>query len=116
VISTIVSSIVSHCTQQIEQPNILPFQPPAEAHHDAVLAVLRDIAESLRRLADAHTPPLTGPVGTPYVARKMGCTTTHVGQLARDGDIPPSCVVLGTGTGKPWKFHREQIDEWIAAR
>jgi hypothetical protein len=108
---------MSCCTEQVEQPTTLPFQPPSTgATLIAFLAVFQDIAGSLRRLADAHAPPLADTVGTPYVANKLGCTTTYVSQMARNTDIPPSCVVPGTGTGKPWKFFRERIDEWIASR
>jgi hypothetical protein len=36
--------------------------------------------------------------------------------MVRRGDIPASCVVPGTGTGKPWKFFRPQIESWVASR
>jgi hypothetical protein len=85
-----------------------PEQPPAEA--------LGSIAESLRRLADHFTPLPQDVVGTPYVARALDCTTTWVSEMARDGHIPKHCIVAGTGTGKPWKFHKAKIDEWMKAR
>ena len=88
----------------------MPFR-----HDERYLMVLQDIAESLRRLADAATPDPGEQVGTPYVAKRLGITPIYVGQMAREGKIPKSCVVHGTGDGKPWKFLRERIDRWMAA-
>jgi hypothetical protein len=76
------------------EPNGLPTQPN-------------------RRLLRSATADI---VGTPYVADKLGCTTDWVANMARDGEIPISCVILGTGDGKPWKFRRTRIDEWISRR
>jgi hypothetical protein len=74
------------------------------------------VADSLARIADALDPPPPDVVGSPYVAGRLGCTTVWVAEMARSGAIPASCVVPGTGNGKPWKFHRERIDRWLAAR
>ena len=52
-------------------------------------------------------------VGSPYVAQRLGVTTVWVAEMARKGAIPKNCIVNGTGSGKPWKFHREKIDRWI---
>ena len=69
------------------------------------------------RLADTLDPPDDDrPVGTPYIARRLGQTTTWVAEMCRNGVIPKSCVLTGTGLGKPWKFHRQQIDKWIKTR
>ncbi len=70
----------------------------------------------LSRIADHFDPPPPDKVDTAYVAERLGCTTDYVAMLARDGGIPPSCLVKGTGNGKPWKFHRSQIETWIASR
>lgn len=64
----------------------------------------------------ALDPPPPDTVDSCYVAGKLGCTTTWVADMARNGEIPRSCIVTGTGNGKPWKFHRTRIDEWIARR
>jgi len=50
------------------------------------------------------------------VADRLGCTTDWIAMMVRDSGIPPSCIVPGTGNGKPWKFYRAQIDEWIERR
>lgn len=81
-----------------------------------VANALEGIYATLVRLADHLAPDPDKIVGTEYVAAKLGCTPTHVARLARDGEIPPSCVVPGCGDGKPWKFVRVKIDNWLAAR
>ncbi len=77
---------------------------------------LSSIASDLRRLADHFAPAPGDKVGTPYVARALAQTTTWVAEMARTGIIPKHCVVEGTGNGRPWKFHRTRIDEWIRSR
>jgi len=82
-----------------------------------LLEVFTSIDRSLKRLADQLDPTDDDkPVGTPYVAKRLGQTTTWVAEMARRGLIPKSCVVTGTGVGKPWKFHRSKIDQWIESR
>jgi hypothetical protein len=84
-----------------------------------VAEIARHLAEfvvEVRRLADVLDPPPPDLVDSVYVAGKLGCTTTWVADMARNGEIPRSCIVTGTGNGKPWKFHRTPIDEWIARR
>lgn len=36
--------------------------------------------------------------------------------MVRSGELPRACVVVGTGNGKPWKFHRTKVETWLAAR
>jgi hypothetical protein len=74
------------------------------------------IEHHLARIADHFDPPPPDKVGTTYVAAKLGCTTDWIAMMVRDGAIPPSCLVAGTGNGKPWKFYRARIDEWIEKR
>lgn len=74
------------------------------------------MARSITRIADVLAPPPPGIVDSVYIARRLGCTTTWIADQARNGDIPRRCIVAGTGRGKPWKFHREWIDEWIESR
>jgi hypothetical protein len=90
-------------------------QPPDDPLHD-MAASLRRIADAQSRIADVHAPAPSEKVGTNYVAGQLGCTVTYVGQMARDGKIPEDCVVPGSGDGKPWKFLRTAIDQWIASR
>jgi hypothetical protein len=74
------------------------------------------ISTDLGRIADALSPAPTPIVGTPYVAERLGCTTVWVAEMVRLGQVPKNCIVAGTGNGKPWKFHRGKIDEWLASR
>jgi hypothetical protein len=78
--------------------------------------VLADIAASLKRIADHVDPPPPDVVDTTYIANKLGCTKVWVAQMALDKLIPPSCILPGTGNGKPWKFYRTRIDKWIEMR
>jgi predicted DNA-binding transcriptional regulator AlpA len=87
----------------------------ASASHD-LLGLLREVAFQLGRIADHFDPPPPDIVGTPYVATKLGCTTDWIAIMVREGQIPPSCVIQGTGNGKPWKFRRSRIDQWIEQR
>jgi hypothetical protein len=77
---------------------------------------LQLIAASLARLADAVAPQPADVVGTPYVAKQLGCTTVWVAELARRGEVPRHCVVPGTGNGKVWRFYRGKIDDWLRVR
>jgi len=74
------------------------------------------ISMAIKRIADHFDPPLPDKVGSDYVASRLGCTTTWVADLVRQGEIPFHCVVPGTGNGKPWKFFRSRIDSWITSR
>ncbi len=74
------------------------------------------IQEQLRRLADHFDPPPPDIVDTQYVADCLGCTNIHVARLARQSVIPKSCVLVGTGNGKPWKFYRSRLDKWLETR
>lgn len=72
--------------------------------------------DDLKRIADHFDPPPPDTVGTEYVAKRLGCSQTWIADLVRRGEIPKSCVVQGTGDGKPWKFHRHLIERWIETR
>lgn len=73
-------------------------------------------SSSLERLADRLAPQPGDIVGTPYIRERLGCTSAWITQLIKDGKIPNQCIVEGTGNGKPWKFYRRQIDDWIKTR
>ena len=78
--------------------------------------LLDGIVGQLKRIAD-HFDPLPPPlVGSPYIADRLGCTTFWVTKMVRRGEIPVSCVVPGTGNGKPWKFFRSRVDDWLKTR
>jgi hypothetical protein len=77
---------------------------------------LATTAASASRLADHFSPAPSDILGTPAIARRLGCTTVWVAQLVRKGVIPRNCVVPGSGNGKPWKFFKDKIDAWLASR
>jgi hypothetical protein len=81
-----------------------------------LLESLPSIARDIRRIADRLDPPPAAVVGSRYVAGRLGQTTTWVAEMARAGTIPAGCLVPGTGNGKPWKFYRERIEQWLASR
>jgi hypothetical protein len=91
-----------------------------EAHLAHVQSIPADffpsLAGNIQRIADHLVPAPAAIVGTPYVATALGQTTTWVAQMVREGKIPAGCLVPGTGSGKPRKFHRERIDDWIKNR
>jgi hypothetical protein len=79
-------------------------------------SVLEQIAANLARIANHFDPPPPDIVDTTYIADKLDCTLEWVAKMALRGQIPGNCIVQGTGRGKPWKFHRSQIDRWIEMR
>ena len=82
----------------------------------STLDCLRRLVECVSRIADHFNPPPPDKVGTPYIAERLGCTTDYVAVMVREESVPPSCLVPGTGNGKPWKFYRSRIDQWIEHR
>lgn len=90
-----------------EQISPLPFATPE---------AIATIAGALKRIADHFDPPPPDVVDSVYVRQKLGCTTTWVAEMARNGDIPAACIVPGTGNGKPWKFYRSKIEKWLEER
>ena len=85
--------------------------PPLPSYPD-----LSSLIAEIRRIANVMDPPAPDIVDSSYVAGRLGCTTTWIAYLARRGEIPLACLVVGTGDGKPWKFRRGAIDLWIASR
>jgi hypothetical protein len=96
-----------------------PFGTPPFSTGDrspGVEMILDRIATALERIADQLAPLPSDIVGSGYVAKRLGCTTVWVAEMARRGDIPKSCLVPGTGNGKLWRFYRQKIDRWLATR
>ena len=83
---------------------------------ESQIPTVASLSEAVVRVADHLVPPAASIVGSKYVADRLGCSTTWVGRMAFRGMIPRKCVVSGTGNGRLWKFHRNQIDDWLAAR
>lgn len=77
------------------------------------IEVLTTCAQGIVDSLSSATPST---VDTVYVAERLGCSTVWIAEQARSGAIPSSCVVPGTGNGRPWKFHRAKIDAWIRSR
>ena len=96
--------------------HMMPTANGSKPASNNLLEVLSHLALQLNRIADHFDPPPPDIVGTPYVADKLGCTTDWIAMLVRDGAIPISCLVPGTGNGKPWKFRRSAIDRWLEVR
>jgi len=78
------------------------------------LQVLADFRADIKRLADHFDPLPPDIVDTPFIAKRLGCTTTWIAQKVRSGEIPKSCVVPGSGKGRQWKFYRRRIEDWLA--
>jgi len=81
-----------------------------------LVRAIEGVEFELRRIANHFDPPPPDKVGTPYVADRLGCTTVRITQMIRSGEIPAICVVPGTGNGKPWKFFRVRIEDWLENR
>jgi len=100
-------------------PPIEPFDQ-RDSGLDVSLARIAKAIECIQvqvaRIADHFDPPPADKVGTPYIAQRLGCTTVWVTEMVRKGEIPSACVVSGTGFGRPWKFFRACIDEWLENR
>jgi hypothetical protein len=98
-------------TAALAQSQVRSAPPPASDRYD-----LQSISGHLARIADILTPPPIDKIGTPYVAKHLGCTSVWVAEMARLGQIPKPAIVPGTGNGKPWKFFRAEIDKWLKSR
>jgi hypothetical protein len=113
----VISALLIRLAEAVERLNksivdreaILSVSPPATN-------LIISIANSIGRIADKLDPPPPDVVASTYIATKLGCTTTWIAEMARTGGIPKSCIVAGTGNGKPWKFHRDLIENWIESR
>ena len=75
----------------------------------ALTETLTVIADNLKRIADHFNPAPADIVDSPHVARLLDCTTTWIADMARQGGIPGSSIVPGSGTGKPRKFSRGSL-------
>jgi hypothetical protein len=102
------------CDAVITTPDLLrprPSDPLAR-----IAEAIERLQHQIARIADHFDPPPPDKVGTPYIADRLGCTTVWITEMVRSGEIPSGCVVPGTGNGKPWKFFRARIDDWLETR
>ena len=81
-----------------------------------IASSLEKQVEQLRRIADHCDPTPPDIVDSVYAARRLDCTTSWIAQMVRRGEIPTSCIVVGSGNGKRWKFYRSRIEEWLEQR
>ncbi len=86
------------------------------ARLERLVVAVEGIAASHQRLVDHFDPPPPDIVGTAYISGHLGCTAVWVTDMARNGQLPKSCIVPGIGNGKPWKFYRRHVDKWLATR
>lgn len=123
--STISSNGIAIRNGQVEAEMLLPVAKTHKSSNDDAdqfvsgaefRKFLRSIDNSLSRIADHLAPQPDDIVGTPYVAKRLGCTTAWITQLIHEGKIPKHCLVEGTGNGKVWKLHRRHIENWIVNR
>jgi hypothetical protein len=91
-------------------------RPQTLALLERIAIAVENLAADAHRLADHFSPAPGDIVGTPYLADQLGCTVVWAAEMARKGEIPKSCIVPGTGNGKPWKFYRGRIEEWLNKR
>ena len=80
------------------------------------LRVLAEVQADLKRIADHFDPLPPDIVDTPFIAHRLGCTTTWIAQMVRSGEIPKGCIVPGSGKGRQWKFYRSRIEDWLASK
>jgi hypothetical protein len=89
-------------------PTKTPPPPAPDVHLAHLLQLFTELSANVSRIADVLDPPPPDIVGTPYVAGKLGCTTTWIADLIRLRQTPSGCLVPGTGGS--WKFLRARID------
>lgn len=90
--------------------------PDNSAALNRIAEALEAIQKPLERIAIQIAPEPSEIVGTPYISKKLGYTTVWIAEMVRTETIPRSCIVQGTGNGKPWKFYRRKIEAWIDSR
>ena len=112
----VISALLTRLAEAIERLNSIVDREANLSVSPPVTNSIVSIADSLGRIADKMDPPPSDVVASTYIATKLGCTTTWIAEMARSGGIPKSCIVAGTGNGKPWKFHRLKTEEWLASR
>ena len=89
--------------------------PPVQLLNRIAIA-LEGIKTAQERMANHFDPAPPDLIGTAYIAKKLGISVSWVNGLIHTEQIPSSCIVPGTGKGKPWKFYRDRIEAWIKTR
>ena len=97
-------------------PELVRVLSSLDANVKSLATDFNSLAANVKRIADRLDPPPSDLAGSPEIARRLGQTPTWIAEMARNGSIPKNCLVPGTGNGKPWKFYRNRIEEWIKSR
>ncbi len=79
-----------------------------------LVQALKNQTTAITSLVATLAPEVPDWVGTDYLSRHLGCTPQWVCRMAEKNEIPKDCIVNRTGKGRVWKFHRIQIDQWLA--
>lgn len=95
---------------------VLGLIPDILSALERIATAMEEFAAESHRIADHVAPAASSIVGTPYLAKQLDCSTVWAAEMARDGEIPKCCILPGTGNGKPWKFYRSRVEEWINKR
>jgi hypothetical protein len=74
---------------------------------------LKQQGKVFQGLLEVLSPTPVDLVGTDFVAAKLGCTTQWVTEMAGNGTIPKHCIAPKVSGGRIWKFHRQQICDWL---
>ncbi len=102
--------VVSEVIQRNQEPVYTASCTPKLVETlDRIASSLEAIQASHERIAEYVAPESDAIVGTPYISKRLGCTTIWITEMVRTGKLPKSCIVPGTGNGKPWKFDRKKI-------
>ena len=83
---------------------------------ERLVIAIEENNRQIQRIADHVSPPKRASVTSSYVAERLGRSSRRVRDMARDGDIPKSCICPGSGDGNYWRFWKEKIDRWIEER
>ena len=94
----------------------LEFGPRTLSALERIAAAIDEVTAEMHRVANHVAPEPGDIVGTPYLAQQLGCSVVWAGEMARNGQIPKHCIVPGSGHGKPWKFYRRQLGDWLNKR
>jgi predicted DNA-binding transcriptional regulator AlpA len=78
---------------------------------ERLATAIEGIQAELQRINNRFEPPEV--VKSRYIAGRLGCSVKWIGDLARTGQIPKSCIVPGSGEGKQWRFYKSKIEKWL---
>ncbi|QDT59501.1 hypothetical protein SV7mr_20080 [Stieleria bergensis] len=83
---------------------------------ERLVIAIEENNRQIQRIADHVNPPKRASVTSSYVAERLGRSVRWIGEMARNGQIPKSCICPGSGDGNYWRFWKDRIDQWIEER